>query len=460
MKSKLKSRVQAQLQQLLGDRVSTNQEVLDRHGEAFSLYERHPPDFVVFPKSEEEIVSIVELCSHNQIPIIPFGAGTSIGGHILALHGGICIDVTLMNEIIEVNYEDMYVTVQPGVTRNQLDERLEGSDFFFPIGPAVNATIGGMASTRASGTNAVRYGTMRENVLDMVAILPNGEKIRTGSKAKKSSTGYDLTRLFVGSEGTLGVITELTLKLYCRPERIYSARCSFPSIEAAVNTTIKIIQTGVPVCKIELVDGQVIEAINAYSGLSNPAVPTLFFEFHGTEIELDDHIRKTRKHAEEQGGHGFLMEKEESKQKKLWQARRDLAPSVMARFPGSTLMTTDVCVPISRLAECIVETEKDFKEAGLFPGIHGHVGDGNFHLAIPLYGTETEDYKMAKVLNKKLIKRGLAMGGTSSGEHGIGIEKLSYMKEEHGSSLEVMRAIKAAIDPENIMNPGKLIPDK
>ena len=456
----IKSRVQTQLQNLLGDRVSINQEVLDKHGEAFSYYESNPPDFVAFPKSEEDIVSIVEMCSKGNIPIIPFGAGTSIGGHILALHGGICIDMSLMNEIIEVNYEDMYATVQPGVTRNQLEERLEGSGFFFPIGPAINATIGGMASTRASGTNAVRYGTMRENVLDMVVVLPNGEKIRTGSKAKKSSTGYDLTRLFVGSEGTLGVITELTLKLYSRPEKIYSAMCSFPSLETAVNTTIKIIQTGVAVSKIELVDGQVIEAINSYSRLSNPEVPTLFLEFHGTEIELDDHIQKVRKHAEQQGGHGFLMEKEASKQKKLWQARRDLAQSVMARFPGSTLMTTDVCVPISRLAECIVETEKDFKDAGLFSGIHGHVGDGNFHLVIPLYGTETEDYKKAKTLNKKLIKRGLEMGGTSSGEHGIGIEKLSYMKEEHGSSLDVMRAIKAAIDPGNIMNPGKLIPEQ
>lgn len=458
MEQQVKSEIKSRLNKLLGERFSDDQTIRNQHGESFSYHNDAPPDFVVYPKSEDEIIEIVKLCDQFKIPIIPFGIGTSLEGHTLALNGGICIDMSLLNKIVEVNKEDMNVVVQSGVTRNQLDEKLEGSGFFFPIGPAVNATIGGMASTRASGTNAVRYGTMRENVLDLMVVLPNGQKIKTGSKAKKSSAGYDLTRLFVGSEGTLGVITELTLKLYSLPEKTYSAVCSFPSVEAAVNATIKIIQKGVPVSKIDLVDSPVIQAINTYSHVAYPEEPTLFFEFQGTEIELEVHIKNVQGHIDQFGGKGFRLEKEAAKQKKLWQARRDLASSVMARFPGCALMTTDVCVPISRLAECIIETEKDFNEAGLFSGIHGHVGDGNFHLAIPVYGTESEDFKKAKELNKRLVKRGLAMGGTCSGEHGIGMGKLSYMKEEHGPALDVMRAIKIAIDPANIMNPGKLIP--
>ncbi|AEI50772.1 FAD-binding oxidoreductase [Runella slithyformis] len=449
-----------ELQAFLDERISVSMDVRHAHGEGFSYHENTPPDVVVFPNTTEEVSAIVVICAKYGIPIVPFGAGTSIEGHVLALKGGVCIDLRNMNQVPEINREDMYVTVQAGVTRNQLDELLEGTGFFFPIGPGVNATLGGMASTRASGTNAVRYGTMKDNVLALTAVMPDGKIIKTGSKAKKSSAGYDLTRLLVGAEGTLGIITELTLKLHSEPETVYAAICAFPSVEAAVATAIKTIQKGVPIAKIELLDDAMMRAINRYSALSYPEVPTLFLEFQGTVAEVEGQIAKVEEYARFYGASDFLWEKDAANRKRLWRARTDAAPAAMALRPGAQLMSTDVCVPISRLAKCIVDTQRDIEETGIIAPILGHVGDGNFHLTILIDSEDKEEFNRAKALNERLVRRALAMGGTCTGEHGIGVGKLPYMALEHGDSLEVMRAIKLAIDPQNLMNPGKLLPER
>lgn len=458
MEKLLKNRISLELQNLLGDRVTDQDEIRNEHGAGFSYHTCMPPDWVVFPRSTDEIVAIVAICRNHQIPIIPFGAGTSIEGHILALNGGVCIDLRLMNQVLEIDAANMCATVQAGVTRNQLDEVLEGSGFFFPIGPGVNATLGGMASTRASGTNAVRYGTMKENVLSLTAVLPNSQVIKTASKARKSSSGYDLTRLLIGSEGTLGIITELTLKLHSYPEAIYAAVCSFPNVEAAVNTAIKTIQNGVAIAKIELLDALLMQAVNRFSKLDYPEKPTLFLEFHGSPTEVEEQIRKVQAFAREFGGNDFFWEKDEAARLRLWRARTDAAPAAQAMVPGSKLMSTDVCVPISRLAKCIVDTQADIAVTGLFAPILGHVGDGNFHLAIPIDPAHPTQFKRAKALNERLVQRALALEGTCSGEHGIGIGKLAYLAQEHGDALDMMRTIKNAIDPANLMNPGKLLP--
>ena len=447
-----------ELQTYLGERISREPAVRDQHGVGFSYHECQPPDAVVYPQTTEEIAEIVKICAKYGMPIIPFGAGTSIEGHVLAIRGGVCMDLSLMNKILEVNQADMYVTVQAGVTRNQLDGLLEGSGFFFPIGPGVNATLGGMASTRASGTNAVRYGTMKDNVISLTVVLPDGKIIKTASKAKKSSAGYDLTRLFVGAEGTLGVISELTLKLHSQPETIYAAVCPFPSVEAAVNTAIKTIQKGVPIAKIELLDDQMMRAINRYSSLDYQEVPTLFLEFGGTAAEVEAQIQTVQYFAQEFGASDFIWEKDEANRKKLWRARTDAAPAALALRPGSKLMSTDVCVPISRLAQCIVETQDDIQQTGILAPILGHVGDGNFHLTILIDPGDSEAFERAKALNERLVRRALAMEGTCTGEHGVGVGKLAYMALEHEGALDVMRAIKQAIDPNNRMNPGKLLP--
>ncbi len=440
--------------------MSSDLPVREAHGVGFSYHDCQPPDVVVFPQTTEEVVKTVTICAAYSIPIVPFGAGTSIEGHVLALKGGVCIDLRGMNQVLEVNPADMYVTVQAGVTRNQLDELLEGSGFFFPIGPGVNATLGGMASTRASGTNAVRYGTMKDNVLALTVVTVDGKIIKTGSKAKKSSAGYDLTRLFVGAEGTLGVITELTLKLHSEPETIYAAVCSFPTVEAAVSTAIKTIQKGVPIAKIELLDNVMMHAINRYSSLNYEEVPTLFLEFHGSVAEVERQVQKVEEYAYSFGASAFLWEKDEASRKRLWRARTDAAPAALAMRPGAKLMSTDVCVPISQLAKCIVDTQHDIEETKIIAPILGHVGDGNFHLTILIDSEDKAEFARAKALNERLVRRALAMGGTCTGEHGIGVGKLQYMVLEHGESLEVMRAIKQAIDPHNLMNPGKLLPEK
>lgn len=457
MNTNLKIKLLVELRALLGDRVSDSETIRNEHGGGFTYHENKPPDIVVYPHSTDEVASIVTCCNRHNVPIIPYGAGTSIEGHILAIHGGVCIDLQHMNEVIEVNHADMYATIQAGVTRNQLDTLLTDSGFFFPIGPGVNATLGGMASTRASGTNAVRYGTMKDNVLSMTVVLANGQVIKTGSKAKKSSAGYDLTRLFVGAEGTLGIITELTIKLHSYPEHIFVAICSFPSVEAAVNTAIKTIQKGIPIAKIELLDDLMIKAVNRFSSLNYPEAPTLFLEFHGSVAELEEHINKVQQIAAELGASDFEWEKDKARQQILWRARTDAAPAAVALVPNGKLMSTDVCVPISRLATCIVETQADIQNSGLVAPILGHVGDGNFHLAIVIKPDDLEDLEKAKKLNDRLVMRALAMDGTCTGEHGIGTGKLHFMPLEHHEALDVMRAIKQALDPSNLMNPGKLI---
>ncbi|AFK02745.1 FAD linked oxidase domain protein [Emticicia oligotrophica DSM 17448] len=458
MEKRFNQSVFEELKSLLQDRVTSETNIRNEHGVGFSYHACTPPDCVVFPLNTQEVSEIVKICARYSTPIIPFGAGTSVEGHILALEGGVCIDLSKMNQIIEISADDMYVTVESGVTRNQIDEALEGSGFCFPIGPGVNATLGGMASTRASGTNAVRYGTMKDNVLTLKAVLPNGEIIQTGSKAKKSSAGYDLTRLLIGAEGTLGIITELTLKLHSYPEAIYAAVCSFPSVELAVNTAIKTIQRGIPISKIELLDDAMMRAINLYSALGYAEKPTLFLEFAGSEIELKEQIKKVEEITQQHEVLEFLWETSEENRKKLWRARTDAAPASVALREGGKLMSTDVCVPISKLAKCIVDTQIDIKESNILAPILGHVGDGNFHLTIVVSADDADEFERAKALNERLVTRALEMGGTCTGEHGIGVGKLHYMKAEHGEALNLMWTIKKAIDPQNIMNPGKLLP--
>ena len=450
--------VSTALKDMLGNRIVEDETVRKEHGAGFSYHDCMPPDMVVYPRSADEIAAIVQVCAKYKVPIIPFGAGTSVEGHILALQGGVCIDLIEMNQVIEVNQADMYVTVQAGVTRNQLDTLLEGSGFFFPIGPGVNATLGGMASTRASGTNAVRYGTMKDNVISLTVVLPDGQIIKTASKARKSSAGYDLTRLFIGSEGTLGIITELTLKLHGCPEVIKAVVCVFSTVAAAVDTAIRSIQKSVAIAKIELLDAVMMKAINCYSMVNYMEKPTLFLEFHGSAIQVEEQIAKVQQYANECKVEDFIFEKDEVSRAKLWRIRTDAALAAVALLPGSKLMSTDVCVPISRLAACIVDTQADIETTGLLAPILGHVGDGNFHVAILIPPNDPAGLEKAKALNERLVRRALAMEGTCSGEHGIGIGKIPYMALEHQGALDIMKAVKKAIDPENIMNPGKLLP--
>ncbi len=444
------------LKSVLGDRLAADETTRNDHGTGFSYHPCTPPDLVVYPESEEEVSEIIRICGQFKAPVIPYGAGTSVEGHILAVQGGVCLDLRRMNRILEVNVADMYCIIQPGVTRNQLDETLKGSGFFFPIGPGVNATLGGMAATRASGTNAVRYGTMKDNVLAMKVVLPDGRLIKTGSKAKKSSAGYNLTQLFIGSEGTLGVITELTLKLHPYPEAVDAAVCCFPSVEAAVNTAIKTIQNGVSIARIELLDAQMMLAINRYSHVDYQEKPTLFLEFHGSRAEISEQINKVQQYAGEYGAEGFVWEKTEAGREKLWRIRTDAAPASVAFRPGAQLMSTDVCVPISRLAECITDTQADIEASGLFAPVLGHVGDGNFHLTVLIDPNDPGEMERAKAMNERLVRRALAMDGTCTGEHGIGVGKMHFMEMEHGEALDVMRAVKRALDPEGLMNPGKM----
>ena len=448
-----------ELKTRLGERITEDPSSRNDHGFGFSYHPVTPPDLVAYPESIEEIAEIVRVCSRYRVPIIPYGAGTSVEGHILAVRGGLCLDLSRMNRIVEFNPADMYITVQPGVTRNQIDAYLKDSGFFFPIGPGANATLGGMAATRASGTNAVRYGTMKDNVLALKVVLPDGQVIKTGSKAKKSSAGYNLTQLFVGSEGTLGVIAELTLKLHPYPESVEAAVCPFPSVEAAVNTAINTIQRGIPIARIELLDAEMMKAINLYSGVHYRESPTLFLEFHGSATEVQAQIQKVRKLSALFGGEDFQWATSDAERDKLWRIRTDAAPSAIAYRPGAQLLSTDVCVPISRLARCIAETRADIEATGLVAPLLGHVGDGNFHLTVLIDPDDPAEMEKTRAFNERLIRRALDLEGTCTGEHGIGVGKLPYMELEHGPALEVMRAIKQAIDPEGVMNPGKLVPD-
>jgi D-lactate dehydrogenase (cytochrome) len=447
----------AALRQLLGDRLSTSPAVCAQHGKDESYHAPHPPDAVAFPRSTEEVAAIVKLCAAHRTPVIAFGTGTSLEGHVAALAGGICLDLSEMNRILRINAQDLDATVEPGVTRKQLNEYLRDTGLFFPIDPGADASLGGMAATRASGTNAVRYGTMRENVLSLIVVLADGRVIRTARRARKSAAGYDLTRLFVGSEGTLGIITELTVRLYGIPEAISAAVCDFPTIDDAVNTVILTIQNGIPVARIELLDEAQIAAINKYSKLDHKVAPTLFFEFHGTAAGVAEQAELVKEIAAEHGGGDFRWATTSEERSKLWQARHDAYYAALALRPGSKGWATDVCVPISRLAECIRETKLDLADSPIPSALVGHAGDGNFHLVFMVDPNRPEEIAEASRLNERMVARALAVEGTSTGEHGIGYGKMGFLTAEHGEAVDVMRAIKVALDPDNILNPGKIM---
>ncbi len=448
-----------ELQKLLGERLSMSNSVREQHGRDESFHASAPPEAVAFVECNEEVAEIVRICVQYQKPIIPFGTGTSLEGHVAALHGGVCLDVSGMNQVLEVNENDLDCRVQAGVTRKQLNQHLRNSGLFFPIDPGADASLGGMTATRASGTNAVRYGTMRENVLGLTVVTADGRIIRTGTRARKSSAGYDLTRLFVGSEGTLGIITEIQLRLYGVPEAISAAVCSFETMEGAVNTTISTIQMGIPVARIELLDEVQVDAINRYSDFDYALKPTLFFEFHGTEAWVKEQAEMVKEISTEEGGSDFQWSTREQEKQKLWEARHNAYYAALAMRPGSKGWATDVCVPISRLADCILETRSDIEESKLTVPLVGHVGDGNFHLLFLIDPeNEEEELKLYQPLNDRLVERALRMGGTCTGENGIGSGKIKYMETEHGDSLDLMRQIKQAFDPDNLMNPGKMLP--
>lgn len=448
----------AELRALLGDRLSTAAAVREQHGRDESYHAPHPPDAVAFAASTEEVSAIVKVCARHGTPVIPFGTGTSLEGHVAALQGGVCIDVSGMNAILEVRPEDMDVTVQAGVTRKQLNAHLRDTGLFFPIDPGADASLGGMCATRASGTNAVRYGTMRENVLSLTVVMADGRILRTAGRAKKSSAGYDLTRLFIGSEGTLGIITEVTLKLYGIPDTILSAVCPFPSVEDAVNTVILTIQSGVPVARIEFLDEAQMRAVNAYSKLSYAEQPHLFFEFHGSEGGVREQVELVQALAADHGGTDFQWSGSPEERDRLWQARHNAYYAGCAMVPGAEAFSSDVCVPISRLADCILETKKDIDASSVATTMVGHVGDGNFHVLFIVDPAKPGQMEEAKALNERIVRRAIAMDGTCTGEHGIGYGKMEFLEIEAGDDgLAVMRAIKHALDPANLLNPGKVV---
>lgn len=447
----------AELQALLGSRFTTAPAVREQHGHDESYHATHAPDAVAFARTTEEVSRIVSACARYRTPVIAFGTGTSLEGHVAALYGGVCLDLGQMNNVLRVSAEDLDVTVQAGVTRKQLNEHLRESGLFFPIDPGADASLGGMAATRASGTNAVRYGTMRENVLGLTVVTADGRIIKTGGRARKSAAGYDLTRIFVGSEGTLGVITEVTLRLYGVPEAISAAVGSFPTIEDAVNTVIQTIQTGIPVARIELLDEVQMDAVNRYAKFDYPVQPTLFFEFHGTEAGVAEQAAMVKEIAAGYGAGDFRWASKAEERNRLWQARHNAYYACKAMRPGSKGWATDVCVPISRLAECISETKADLRTSTLLAPIVGHVGDGNFHVTFLVDPEKPGELAEAKQLNERMVMRALALGGTCTGEHGIGYGKIDFLTAEHGDAVAVMRQVKLALDPHNIMNPGKIL---
>ncbi len=447
----------AELRGLFGDRVSTAAAVREQHGKDISFHEAHLPDAVVFVETAEEAQKVVQVCARHKTPIIAFGTGTSLEGHISAPNGGVSLDLSRMNRVLAVNEADLDVVVQPGVTRKQLNEYIRATGLFFPIDPGADASIGGMTSTRASGTNAVRYGTMRENVLALQVVTPDGRLMRIGRRSRKSSAGYDLVKLFVGSEVTLGIITEITLRLYGIPESMVSATCAFDSLEGAVSTVIQTIQSGIPVARIELMDTETVDTVNKYSKLSLPLKSTLMLEFHGTEASTKEQAEMVQAIADEHGGSHFAWTSQAEERTKMWQARHDAAWAAKSAKPGWGMWATDVCVPISKLAECILETQKDIVASGLYAPIVGHVGDGNFHLTMMVNPDDPTYLARAEGLNDRMVARALSLGGTCTGEHGVGLGKIKFLYEEHGEAMSLMRAIKKALDPDNIMNPGKIM---
>jgi D-lactate dehydrogenase (cytochrome) len=446
------------LRQLLGARASDAAAVREHHSHGESYHTPAAPDIVCFPHTTDEVAGVVRIAGAHRLPIVPFGAGTSLEGHVNAIRGGIALDLREMNKVVRVSVDDLDVTVEAGVTRLQLNKALNNTGLTFPVDPGADATIGGMTATRASGTTAVRYGTMRDNVLGLTVVMADATIIRTGTRARKSSAGYDLTRLFVGSEGTLGVMTEVTLRLHPLPEAVSAAVCAFESIQGAVETVIATIQLGIPVARIELLDEVQLDAVNRYSKTSYQVAPTLFFEFHSDSARhVADQAEAVQALAGERGGRGFQWATHLEDRARLWQARHDALYAALALRPGSRAWTTDVCVPISRLAECVIETKKENAGASFPICLVGHAGDGNFHLLYVLDPASAGELEEARRLNERMVLRALAMGGTCSGEHGVGIGKMKFLAQEHGPALDVMRTIKRALDPENRMNPGKMI---
>jgi D-lactate dehydrogenase (cytochrome) len=440
-----------------GDRCSTAAAVRNQHGRGESVYDAAPPDAVLFCESTDEVAFAIGLADQHAVPVIPFGVGSSLEGHLLAVQGGVSIDVSRMNRIVQINAEDLTVTVQAGVTREQLNREIKDTGLFFPIDPGANATLGGMAATRASGTNAVRYGTMKDNVLALTVVTADGSVMRTGTRARKSSAGYDLTRLLVGSEGTLGVMTEVTLKLYALPEAVSAATCSFLSIDAAVQTTIAIIQMGVPIARCELLDANAIRAVNRHSKLTLREAPMLLMEFHGSEAGVAEQAETVQAIAKEQGGADFEWARTPEERSRLWKARHESYFAALQMRPGCRCQSSDTCVPISRLAEAINESVAEAEASRIPYWIVGHVGDGNFHLSYLMDPNDTAECAAVEDLNVKMVQRALRLEGTCTGEHGIGLHKMPYLLDEAGpAAVGAMRAIKRALDPKNIMNPGKI----
>jgi D-lactate dehydrogenase (cytochrome) len=440
-----------------GERCSTAQAVREQHGRDESPFDVPPPEAVVFCESTEEVAFVVARAAEHAVPVIPFGVGSSLEGHLLAVQGGVSIDLSRMNRVLSVRPEDLTVTVQAGVTRKQLNEEIRHTGLFFPIDPGADASLGGMSATRASGTNAVRYGTMRENVLGLTVVTASGEVIHTGTRARKSAAGYDLTRLFVGSEGTLGVMTEITLRLYPQPEAVSAAVCSFPSVEAAVNTTIQIIQIGVPIARCELLDANAVRAVNRHDGLSLREGPMLLMEFHGTTAGVAEQVETVQQLAAEHGGMAFEWAATPEERTRLWTARHHAYFAGLQMRPGCRTVTTDTCVPISRLAECLLDTVAEVDASGLPYYIVGHVGDGNFHVAYLIDPSLPAERETAERLNLQLVQRALRLDGTCTGEHGIGLHKMEFLVIETGAgTVDMMRTVKRALDPKNIMNPGKI----
>nr|WP_325262491.1 FAD-linked oxidase C-terminal domain-containing protein [uncultured Rhizobium sp.] len=444
------------LKQAFGERFQTGQSFREQHAHTTTYLPGQLPDGVVFVETSDDVKTVVKACSEHRVPMIPFGVGSSLEGQVNAPSGGISIDFSRMNKVLRISPEDLDVTVEPGITREELNRELRDTGLFFPIDPGANATIGGMASTRASGTNAVRYGTMKDNVLALTVVTADGEEIRTARRARKSSAGYDLTRLFVGSEGTLGVITSVTLKLQGIPEKIGGGVCAFPSIEAACDAVIMTIQMGIPVARIELLDDVQIRACNAYSGLSYPEKPTLFLEFHGTEETVRIQSEQFAEIASDCGGDEFHWTANAEERTKLWNARHNAYWAGRALDPSLNGLSTDVCVPISRLAECVAETQADIRDAGLLAPIVGHAGDGNFHVLVLFDDKDPASVANVEAFTGRLSRRALAMDGTCTGEHGVGQGKMSYLDEELGGAVELMRSIKKGFDPQNLFNPGKI----
>ncbi len=446
------------LRKRFADRFSTSQALREQHGRGESHHTPAIPDAVIFAETTQEVSEIVRLCAAQSVPVIAFGAGTSLEGHLTAVRGGVSIDLSRMANIKRVSAQDLDCTVEAGVTREQLNTHLRDMGLFFPIDPGANASIGGMASTRASGTNAVRYGTMRESVLGLTVVLPNGNIIRTAGRARKSSAGYDLTRLFVGSEGTLGIITEVTLRLYGIPETISAAVCSFGTVEEAVSAAIQVVQLGIPVARMELLDRGLIKAVNAYSNLHLKIEDMLAFEFHGSPASVQEQVEMVAAIVEENGGRGFEWANAAEERNRLWKARHNAFYAVVSSRENAKGWSSDVCVPVSQLSGCIVRTRKWLKDCSVPAAILGHVGDGNYHVVFAVDPSSQAELDEVAAINSKMVEYAISVGGTSTGEHGVGTGKIKYLRAEHGDAVDLMQVIKSAIDPVGIMNPGKVLP--